>query len=126
VVYANRDQWAVRHDYADWAAYAAARPNVPTQAHIDEMLEEATEIINELLGTYNADTTTARFLSYLQKLTLRMVDRMRQIDKGQGTRANFPMFSPNDFLIERERQKVSEMAIQDETRALMGFGDGDD
>jgi len=32
-----------------------------------------------------------------------MVHRMRQIELGQGLQGKIPLFSPNDFLIERER-----------------------
>lgn len=33
-----------------------------------------------------------------------MVTRMRQIKLGQGLPGKIPMFSPNDFLIDRERR----------------------
>lgn len=67
------------------------------------MIEEASEIINQYIGSYNTDITDTRFLSRVQKLCLRMVKRMEQIETAQGLPARIPMFSPNDFLIERER-----------------------
>lgn len=72
-------------------------------ATIDGYLEEATEIINENIGCFDVNITDARFLTRVKKLNNRMATRMRQIDKGQGMVEKIPMFSPNDFLIERER-----------------------
>lgn len=106
MVYATKKDWAIRHNYATWAAYETARPGAPSETHINEMLEEMTEIINFEIGSFNSDVTDSRFASFLQKLCLRMTDRAFQVDLGQGTANNIPMFSPNDFLIERERAKI--------------------
>lgn len=103
MVYATKDTWAVTQKYKDWNAYEASHPNAPPLDNIMEMIEEATEIINENIGSYNVDISDVRFLSRIQKLCLRMVNRMRQIDLGQGLPGKIPMFSPNDFLIDRER-----------------------
>ena len=103
MVYVNEHAFAIHKNYDDWDAYATDNPNNPTLSHLTEMIEEATDIINENIGSYNVDITDARFLGRVQKLCLRMVERMRQIELGQGLRGKIPMFSPNDFLIERER-----------------------
>lgn len=68
------------------------------------MLEEATEIINENIACYQVNIDDERFLSRVKKLNNRMVSRMRQIQLGQGLPGKIPMFSPNDFLIDRERK----------------------
>ena len=111
MVYSDKDAWAVRQDYDDFDAYVVANPNAPTVTHIIEMLEEATEIINAIIPSYNVDITDTRFASYLSKLTLRMVDRMRQVDLGQGKFTSIPFFSPNDFLIERERLYLMHIGV---------------
>ena len=50
-----------------------------------------------------------------------MVLRMRQIDLGQGLPGKIPMFSPNDFLVDRERTY-----LQDTVGVLLGYrGVGD-
>jgi len=103
MVYINEDAFAVSENYDDWSAYATDKPNAPTLAHLTELIEEATDTINENIGSYNVDITDVRFLSRVQKLCLRMVHRMRQIELGQGLQGKIPLFSPNDFLIERER-----------------------
>lgn len=95
--------YGVSKNKANWEAYAVDNPNNPTLSHLTEMIEEATDIINENISSYNVDIVDLRFLSRVQKLCLRMVNRMRQIELGQGLRGKIPMFSPNDFLIDRER-----------------------
>ena len=101
--YIDEDVFAVGYNYANWAAYTAVKPRAPTLEWVTENIEEATDIINENIGSLNVSITDVRFLSRVQKLCLRMVKRMRQIELGQGIPGKIPMFSPNDFLINRER-----------------------
>jgi len=104
MVYIDEEAFAKSENYATWIAYTADNPNNPTLLNLTEMIEEASEIINLNIGSYNIDITDTRFLSRVQKLCLRMVKRMMQIDIAQGLPARIPMFSPNDFLISRERE----------------------
>ena len=101
--YIDEEAFAVSNGYATWAAYTADNVGAPLLADLTEMIEEATEIINFEIGTYNTNITDVRFLSRVEKLCGRMVNRMMQIKAGQGLINNIPLFSPNDFLIERER-----------------------
>ena len=103
MVYNTSEEWAKDKNYASWAAYATANPNSPTEDHIDEMLEEAGEIINSNIGSFNTDISDVRFLSRVQKLHLRMVNRMRQVELAQGISMGFLGWSTTDFLQERER-----------------------
>ena len=103
MVYADKDSFAVSKNCDDWIDYNNKYPNSISLDHLEELIEEASEIINQNIGSYNIDITDSRFLSRVQKLCLRMVERMRQIEKGQGLQGRIPLFSPNDFLIDRER-----------------------
>ena len=103
MTYNDNDAWAKTKNYANWSAYATAHPNSPTEDHIDEMLEEASEIINLNIGSFNSDITDVRFLSRVKKLHLRMVNRMRQVELAQGKNMGFLGWSTTDFLQERER-----------------------
>ena len=102
--YTNKDEWAKSKNHANWGAFANSIPNALLNDTVDDMLEEATEIINENIGSFNVNITDERFLSRVKKLNNRMVTRMRQIQLGQGLPGKIPMFSPNDFLIDRERK----------------------
>ena len=120
--YIDKDVYAVGHNYTDWDAYAAARPNKPTLALLTEIIEECTEIINENIGSFNINITDARFLSKVQKLCLRMVNRNRQIEMAQGQPGKIPMFSPNDFLIERERTYLRNIGVILKYRVIGAVG----
>lgn len=102
--YTNKDEWAVSKNTESWSDFDYKHPNALVNDTIDDMLEEATEIINENIGSFNVNIDDARFLSRVRKLHNRMVTRMRQIQLGQGIPGKLPMFSPNDFLQERERK----------------------
>lgn len=89
---------------------------------IDDNLEEATEIINENIGCYDVNITDARFLPRVKKLNNRMVTRMRQTKLAQGTPSRIPFFSPNDFLIERERRNLKTTGVILGFRGIGGSG----
>lgn len=78
-------------------------PNVLPEATLEDMLEESTDIINQNIGSFDLNISDVRFLSRIKKLNNRMTSRNWQIKKGQGLPGSIPLFSPNDFLIERER-----------------------
>lgn len=79
------------------------------------MLEESTEIINDNIGCFDKNITDVRFLSRVKKLNNRMTSRNWQIKKGQGLPGRIPLFSPNDFLIERERSTLKNFGV------ILGF-----
>lgn len=73
------------------------------------MLEDASGRINENIGSFTTDITDSRFTTRLKNLCIQMVKRMRQIDLAQGRVSQIPMFSPNDFLIDRERDYLQKI-----------------
>lgn len=116
IPYTDKDEWAISQNYDSWDAFDYSNPNAVLNDTIDDNLEEATEIINENIGSYNINIDDARFLPRVKKLNNRMVTRMRQIKLGQGLPGKIPMFSPNDFLIERERKY-----LQSSVGVVLGF-----
>lgn len=121
--YTNKDEWAISKNYENWSAFNDKNPNALVNDTIDDMLEEATEIINENIGSFNVNIDDARFLARVKKLNNRMVTRMRQIQMGQGLPGKIPMFSPNDFLIDRERKYLkSTIGVVLDYRVLGGVG----
>ncbi len=102
--YTDKEEWAISKNYESWADFENKHPNALLNDTIDDMLEEATEIINEKIGSNDVNITDTTYLSRVKKLHNRMVTRMRQIQLGQGLPGKIPMFSPNDFLQDRERK----------------------
>jgi hypothetical protein len=120
--YIDKDYWAKRKNYANWNAYEAANPNAPTEFEIEESIDEATGIINEKIGSWNVSIeASSEHYDRVQKLCYRMVNRIRQIDLGQGLPGKIPLFSPNDFLIDRERRYLmSDVGVSAGYRVLGG------
>lgn len=102
--YNNKNEWAISNKYESFDDFEFKHPGALINETLEDMQEEATEIINENIGSFNVNITDVRFLSRVKKLHNRMVTRMRQIQIGQGLPGKIPLFSPNDFLIERERK----------------------
>ena len=107
--YADKDQWAVNQEFADWDAYAAANPNSPPLATITRLLNKATRIINRNIGSGATTITDERYIDDLEDLCIEMVNRMRQINIAEGRAQSIPMFSPNDYLVEREREQLRQI-----------------
>jgi len=120
--YTNKKEWAVSQGYEDYEAFDSDNPGALLNETLDDFLEEATEIINENIGSYNVNITDVRYLERVKKLNNRMVTRMRQIGLGQGLPGKIPMFSPNDFLIERERHRLKNIGLELGYRAIGGVG----
>jgi len=116
--YANKDDFAVEYNYADWTAYAAERPNSPSLANLNRKLGMATRIINRFIGCYPNNVTDSDYTEELKDLCLMMVKRMYQVEMGQGMAKTIPYFSPNDFLIERERLRLVEIGALLEYREV--------
>lgn len=114
MAYATTAQWAKRKGFASFAAYTAAYGSPYTETQIEEMLEEGAEIINENIGTLGTDITDPTYTSRLEKLNLRMVNRMIQVHYGETT--STPYFSPTDYLQARERRFLQEIGIIKEKR----------
>ena len=55
MVYIDENVFAVKKNYANWAAYTADNTDNPTLANLTEQIEDATEIINENIASYNVD-----------------------------------------------------------------------
>jgi len=103
VNYNDVDEWAVNQNYDDFVAYAVDNPSAPTEEHLEDLLEDATTIINKNIGSFNTNITDSRFLEWVKKRHLRMVNRMRQIDLAGGKAQGFLGWSVTDFLQQRER-----------------------
>jgi hypothetical protein len=106
MAYATTDQWAIQRDYASFAAYNTANPNAVIEAKLTALLDKATSIINRNIGSYSTSVTSSVYTTDLKYLCIEMVDRMLQINFAEGKTQNIPMFSPNDYLVERERENL--------------------
>lgn len=102
--------------------YAARKPNAPTLAHLERLIRRANNIINRYIGCRPTNITHATYLADVQDLCLKMVIRQRQVELAQGQPARIPMFSPNDFLIDREREDLIDIGIVLGHRAIGEVG----
>lgn len=121
--YTDKDEFAISQNYESWDAFEYANPNALLEETLNDQLEDATEIINENIGCFNVNITDERFLNRIKKLNNRMTARMRQIQLGQGLPGKIPMFSPNDFLVDRERKYLqSTVGVVLKFRVIGGVG----
>ena len=118
--YCDEDDYAQSHDYANWTAYAAARANQPTLSHLTQALNKATRIINRIIGT-RSNVTDSDYTSDLLDYCLIMTKRILG-ESTEGNRGNFIAYSPADYLNEKERAWLTEVAITLEKRVVMDVG----
>jgi hypothetical protein len=100
--YMTNDQFAVRKNYANFAAFAADN-EFPIEATLNKMRDDAAGIINEEIGVTSNISTHA---SYLESLEFRMVELMIDEAQGRATEEGRPVYIPRDYLYERDRRKL--------------------
>jgi hypothetical protein len=120
--YADKDDFAQEYDYANWTTFNTAKGGKPSATWVENALNQMTRKINSFIGCYPNNVTSTNYTNELKDQCIRMVIRKLQVRTGQGMVGNIPFFSPNDFLVERERDRLYEIGLELEHRVLGGFG----
>lgn len=102
MVYLTKDEFGYRQGYADWDAYAADNA-FPTEAGIDDMIEDMSALMNEEIG--QASDVTVR-LTELRNICYRGVLMMidEELARDQGERR--AIYNPADYMHERDRVRL--------------------
>ena len=105
VPYCSKDQWAKRKARVDWITYAANN-KYPDEGALDDVLEDATETMNDLehIGSEDINITTTKSLPRLERICYNVANRTLMIEKNQGSNPGSWTFSPQDNMYDKERR----------------------
>lgn len=110
IVYSSDDDFAKKHNFANWAAYSAKK-TFPIQSKLTDDRVEANARINEWIGSFNVDITDARFTSYLKGLEIEVICRMHDRDKHRKERTEAMIIMPHDCIYQAERSKLMSIGL---------------
>jgi len=112
MVYLTKDEFAYKQGYADWDAYTA-KNNFPTEAGIDDMIEEMSALMNEEIGQ-TSDVTVR--LTELRNICYRGVLMMIDEELARDQEAQRSLFTPRDYMYERDRIRLRSIGYRSGAR----------
>lgn len=114
MVYLTKDEFAKRQGYADWDAYTADN-EFPTEAGIDDMIEDMSALMNEEIGQ-TSDVTVR--LTELRNICYRGVQMMidEELARDQGERR--AIYNPADYMHERDRNRLRDIGYRSSARVI--------
>lgn len=124
--YCSRDQWAVRKSsktksYSDWNDYTAEN-TYPDANSLDEALEAGDITINKTIGWITSNITDTAYTDFLEFLNYKLADRNLLIEQYHGYQAGKMMFSPQDYLFDKERRDLKDIGIRKGHLVVGGVG----
>lgn len=122
--YCSINQWAERKGYANWAAYVAAGYGKPDQEVLESALEDAADIMNdsEHLNCKSSNITDTDYTQRLERINYNMANRIMDVERNRGREGAMFRFSPQDFLFDRERKFLIQIAIDKSYRYVGAVG----
>lgn len=116
--YCSKDQWAKKKStktkpFEDWDDYAAEE-DFPDANSLDEVLEAATEIMNDSqhINCQTTNITSAFYTDRLERICYNMANRILDVELGRGMAGGDYRFSPQDMLYAMERQQLLNIGFE--------------
>jgi len=105
--YCSVNAWAKRRKgLATFDLYHAAYP-APTENELDEALEDATNIMNDLQHlAVSTNVTTAAYLGRLEKICYNVANRILTVESNMGLIGGAWTWSPQDMMYSSERNEL--------------------
>jgi len=111
--YCSITEWCVKQGYDDFTAYSAEHTDYPTEDALTEMLEEATQMMNDEIGIKSETTniTDAAYTKVLRNLCYRMVNLMIDEEQGRAHEQRRSQYTPRDYMFERDRRRLQKIGV---------------
>jgi len=117
--YADKDDWADSHGFADWAAFLTAGNTYPNATQLDAALKKATRILNNRMhlncGTTNITDTT--YLTDIKDYCLTITNRILDQQNARGSLGGLMFtqgmqnWSGADYLMSYERTDIEQISL---------------
>jgi len=121
--YCSTAEFAIKQGYANLAAYLAVHSDYPSEATLDDMLEEATQLMNMEIGlTGTTNITDSAYTTFLRNLCYRMVLLMLDEEQGRAQEQRRSQYIPRDYMFERDRAKLQRIGLLNESRVVGQVG----
>ncbi len=114
--YVTRDQWASKKGYANWAAYDKS---YPTQADLEDYLDEMTDTMNseQYINTTTSITDT-RYLKFLRRVCYNGVNYMMSEEEAMAGERVRTVRQYIDYMRPSHRKQLIEIGRTKGTRVF--------
>ena len=113
--YCSTAQWAKRRGgYANFAAYTTAKGSVPDEDELEEILEDATNIMNdsEHIGSLTTNITDTDYTERLEKICYNISLRILATERGINLLGGQWTWSPQDLMYASERNFLFQLGLR--------------
>lgn len=121
ISYCSKEDYAFKRAKLTWADYADAF-DYPTEDGLEDMLQEATALMNVEMGR-SEDNNLTTHPTFCRNLCYRMVRLMEQEELGEAE-GDYNRFIPKDYMFERDRNKLHRFARETGSLKLGGVTSG--
>jgi len=105
MVYLTKDEFALKQGYASWTAFTADE-EFPTEAGIDDMIEEMSALMNNEMGTNGTDVSDSNYTTLLRAICYKGVQFMIDEELARAQQQIRSVFIPADYMTERHRNRL--------------------
>lgn len=118
--YCSKDEWAVKKGYANFAAYDKS---YPTEADLDDYLEEMTDIMNneQYLNT-TTNISDTRYVNFLRRVCYNGAEYMRDEEESRAQERTRTTRQYVDYMRPSHRKQLIEIGRTKGTRVYGAVG----
>lgn len=107
--YCSKDEWAIKKGYASWSVYDKS---YPTEADLDDYLEEMTDIMNsELYLNTTTNITDTRYVNLLRRICYNGANYMMDEEESRAQERSRTRQTYVDYMRPSHRQQLQNIAI---------------
>ena len=117
--YCDKDSWASKKGYANWDAYDK---DYPTEADLDDYLEEMTDIMNsDQYLDVEINVTTTRYVNVLRRICYNGAEYMRDEEEARSQERVRAPKNYVDYMRPSHRQLLIKIATFSEGTRVVGL-----
>jgi len=120
--YCSINEWAQKKGYDTFALFIAKHTDYVTEEALTDMLEEATSMMNDEIGSGDTNITDTRYTTILRNLCYRMSNLMVDEEQGRAHEQKRSQYIPRDYMYERDRSRLQRIGLVKGYRAVGQVG----
>lgn len=121
--YCSLTEFCIKQGYDDFDALTAAHKDYPIEDTLEDMLEEATQLMNIEIGNMTtSNITDTGYTKFLRNLCYRMALLMVDEELGRANEERRSQFIPRDYMFERDRSKLQYIGLMAGYREVGNVG----
>lgn len=110
--YCSVKEWLSKQGYSSFGEFTAKNSDYPTETALNDILEDATALMNEEMGGLTINITITKHLKFLRNLCYRMTNLMIDEEQGRAHEQRRSQYVSRDYMFTRDRDKLQRIGIE--------------